>query len=35
MNLLFYYFSATISNECEKIYLKECASAGIEAGKLR
>jgi hypothetical protein len=25
----------TISNECEKIYLKECASAGIEAGKLR
>lgn len=25
----------TISNECEKIYLKECATAGIEAGKLR
>ena len=25
----------TISNECEKIYLKECAAAGIEAGKLR
>jgi hypothetical protein len=25
----------TISNECEKIYLKECASAGREAGKLR
>jgi hypothetical protein len=25
----------TISNECEKIYFKEYASAGIEAGKLR
>jgi hypothetical protein len=25
----------TISNECEKIYLKECAAAGMEAGKLR
>jgi hypothetical protein len=25
----------TISNECEKIYLKECTSTGIEAGKLR
>ena len=25
----------TISNECEKIYLKECAAAGIDAGKLR
>jgi hypothetical protein len=25
----------TISNECEKIYLKECAAAGIKAGKLR
>ena len=25
----------TISNECEKIYLKECASAKIEVGKLR
>ncbi len=25
----------TISNECEKLYLKECASAGIEADKLR
>jgi hypothetical protein len=25
----------TISNECEKIYLKECVAAGIEASKLR
>jgi hypothetical protein len=25
----------TISNECEKIYFKEYASVGIEAGKLR
>jgi hypothetical protein len=25
----------TISNECQKVYLKECSKAGIEADKLR
>ena len=25
----------TVSNECQKVYLKECSKAGIEAYKLR
>ena len=25
----------TVSNECQKVYLKECSKAGIEADKLR